>query len=62
MGVLLGILLHFVGGFASGSFYIPYKKVRGGVGKVTGWLVVSLVGQLHPLLYAIYWYRIFGPS
>jgi L-rhamnose-H+ transport protein len=27
MGVLLGVFLHFVGGFASGSFYIPYKKV-----------------------------------
>jgi L-rhamnose-H+ transport protein len=29
MGVLLGVFLHFVGGFASGSFYIPYKKVKG---------------------------------
>ncbi len=29
MGVLIGVFLHFIGGFASGSFYIPYKKVRG---------------------------------
>ncbi len=25
----LGVLLHAIGGFAAGSFYIPYKKVRG---------------------------------
>ena len=29
MVVLLGIFLHLLGGFASGSFYIPYKKVKG---------------------------------
>jgi L-rhamnose-H+ transport protein len=29
MGVILGVFLHFIGGFASGSFYIPYKKVKG---------------------------------
>lgn len=28
MGVLLGVFLHFLGGFASGSFYIPFKKVK----------------------------------
>ncbi|WP_423820802.1 L-rhamnose/proton symporter RhaT [Salinisphaera sp. SPP-AMP-43] len=26
--VILGIFLHFVGGFAAGSFYIPYKEVK----------------------------------
>ena len=25
----LGVFLHALGGFAAGSFYIPYKKVRG---------------------------------
>ncbi len=25
----LGVILHALGGFAAGSFYIPYKKVRG---------------------------------
>jgi L-rhamnose-H+ transport protein len=24
----LGVFLHALGGFAAGSFYIPYKKVR----------------------------------
>ncbi|MFN3404295.1 MAG: L-rhamnose/proton symporter RhaT [Cytophagaceae bacterium] len=26
--VILGIILHLIGGLAAGSFYIPYKKVR----------------------------------
>ena len=26
--VALGVLLHSIGGFAAGSFYIPYKKVK----------------------------------
>jgi L-rhamnose-H+ transport protein len=29
MQVIFGIIFHFIGGFASGSFYIPYKKVKG---------------------------------
>lgn len=28
MNALAGVLFHFVGGFASGSFYVPYQKVR----------------------------------
>lgn len=28
MHVLAGIVFHFIGGFASGSFYLPFKKVR----------------------------------
>lgn len=28
MQVLLGVVFHFIGGFASGSFYLPFKKVR----------------------------------
>ncbi len=28
MGVLLGILFHGIGGFAAGSFYAPYKKIK----------------------------------
>ncbi|WP_437222386.1 L-rhamnose/proton symporter RhaT [Planctomicrobium sp. SH661] len=28
-GVSLGVLLHAIGGVAAGSFYIPYKQVRG---------------------------------
>jgi L-rhamnose-H+ transport protein len=34
----LGVFLHAVGGFAAGSFYIPYKKVRGWAWE-TYWLV-----------------------
>jgi L-rhamnose-H+ transport protein len=47
MGVLFGVLFHFIGGFASGSFYLPYKKVRGWswesawiVGGLFSWLIV----------------------
>lgn len=28
MNALFGVLFHFIGGFASGSFYVPYKKVK----------------------------------
>ena len=47
MQVLLGVIFHFIGGFASGSFYIPYKKVKGWycesywiVGGIFYWLIV----------------------
>jgi len=47
MQVILGIIFHFIGGFASGSFYMPYKKVRGWswesywiVGGLFSWLIV----------------------
>jgi L-rhamnose-H+ transport protein len=46
MQVILGIIFHFIGGFASGSFYIPYKKVKGWhwesfwiVGGIFSWLI-----------------------
>lgn len=47
MQVFLGIIFHFIGGFASGSFYMPYKKVRGWhwenywiIGGLFSWLIV----------------------
>lgn len=47
MQVILGVIFHFLGGFASGSFYIPYKKVRGWhwesfwiIGGLFSWLIV----------------------
>ena len=47
MQVVLGVIFHFIGGFASGSFYIPYKKVKGWhwesywiVGGIFSWLIV----------------------
>lgn len=29
MQAILGVFFHMIGGFASGSFYLPFKKVRG---------------------------------
>ena len=47
MSALFGVIFHFIGGFASGSFYIPYKKVKGWawesywiVGGIFSWLIV----------------------
>ena len=47
MLVLFGVLFHFIGGFASGSFYMPFKKVKGWswesfwiVGGLFSWLIV----------------------
>jgi L-rhamnose-H+ transport protein len=47
MQVILGVIFHFIGGFASGSFYMPYKKVNGWhwesywiVGGLFSWLIV----------------------
>jgi len=41
MQAILGIIFHFMGGFASGSFYIPFKKVKGWAWE-TYWLVGGL--------------------
>ncbi|MBS1916547.1 MAG: L-rhamnose/proton symporter RhaT [Bacteroidetes bacterium] len=47
MQAILGVIFHFIGGFASGSFYMPYKKVRGWhwesywiIGGLFSWLIV----------------------
>lgn len=47
MQVILGVIFHFIGGFASGSFYMPYKKVKGWhwenywiIGGLFSWLFV----------------------
>lgn len=47
MQVILGVIFHFIGGFASGSFYIPFKKVKGWAwesywitGGIFSWLIV----------------------
>jgi len=47
MGVVLGVIFHFIGGFASGSFYMPFKKVRNWswesywiIGGLFSWLIV----------------------
>ncbi|HEY0056540.1 MAG TPA: L-rhamnose/proton symporter RhaT [Pedobacter sp.] len=50
MQALFGVIFHFIGGFASGSFYLPYKKVKGWawesywiVGGLFSWLIVPLI-------------------
>lgn len=50
MQIILGIFFHFIGGFASGSFYMPFKKVKGWswesywiVGGLFSWLIVPPV-------------------
>jgi L-rhamnose-H+ transport protein len=47
MQVIFGIIYHFIGGFASGSFYVPFKKVKGWawesywiIGGLFSWLIV----------------------
>jgi L-rhamnose-H+ transport protein len=51
MQVIFGLLYHFIGGFASGSFYIPYNRVKKWawesywlVGGVFSWLIVPPLG------------------
>jgi L-rhamnose-H+ transport protein len=55
--VALGVLLHAIGGYAAGSFYIPFKKVRNWawesywlVGGVFSWIIM-------PWLLALFWVR-----
>jgi L-rhamnose-H+ transport protein len=50
MGSLLGVLFHIIGGTASGSFYLPYKKVKNWAwesywlsGGLFSWLIVPLI-------------------
>lgn len=47
MQVFLGVIYHFIGGFASGSFYIPFKRVKGWAwesywitGGIFSWIIV----------------------
>ena len=47
MQVILGVIFHFIGGVASGSFYVPYKRVKGWswesywiVGGLFSWLII----------------------
>jgi len=51
--VALGVFLHALGGFAAGSFYIPFKKVRGWawesywlIGGVFSWIIAPWVVAL----------------
>ena len=50
MQAIAGIFFHFIGGFASGSFYMPYKKVKAWswesfwiTGGIFSWLIAPLI-------------------
>jgi L-rhamnose-H+ transport protein len=50
MQVILGIIYHTIGGISSGSFYMPYKKIRGWAwesfwlfGGLFSWLIVPFI-------------------
>src|SRR5215218_11168779 len=45
MQVIFGVIFHFIGGFASGSFYMPYKKVRGWAWE-SYWIICGLFSWL----------------
>lgn len=47
MTIVLGVLFHFIGGFASGSFYLPYKRVR-----AWSWESYWIIGGLFSWLIA----------
>jgi L-rhamnose-H+ transport protein len=56
MQVILGVIFHFIGGFASGSFYMPFKKVRGWawesywiIGGLFSWLIVPPIAAWFTL-------------
>lgn len=53
MNAILGVFFHFIGGFASGSFYVPYKKVKGWswesmwiLGGAFSWIIVPPIAAL----------------
>ena len=53
MQAVLGVIFHFIGGFASGSFYVPFKRVRGWawenywiIGGIFSWLIVPPLAAL----------------
>jgi L-rhamnose-H+ transport protein len=53
MNVISGLFFHFLGSFASGSFYLPYKKIKGWswesgwiIGGFFSWLLVPFLAAL----------------
>jgi L-rhamnose-H+ transport protein len=56
MGAILGVFFHFLGGFASGSFYMSFKKVRAWawesywvIGGLFSWLIIPPLAALITL-------------
>lgn len=53
MNAVFGVIFHFIGGFASGSFYVPYKKVKGWswesmwiLGGLFSWVIVPPIAAM----------------
>jgi L-rhamnose-H+ transport protein len=56
MGALLGLILHAIGGFAAGSFYIPFKLIKKWSWE-TSWFVLGVAAWLiAPILMA--WFTV----
>ena len=54
MGAIFGVLLHALGGFAAGSFYIPFKIVKDWKWE-SAWLVLGFAAWvLSPLIFAYF--------
>lgn len=53
MGALLGIIFHAIGGFAAGSFYAPYKKIKNWAWEIYWLLGGFFAWILMPLLVSI---------
>lgn len=54
MGAILGVLLHAIGGFAAGSFYIPFKIVKKWSWE-SAWMILGIAAWLiAPLLFATF--------
>lgn len=59
---IFGILCHAIGGFAAGSFYIPYKKVKNWnwevywiIGGFFSWIIVPWIGAYSSVLHHYHW-------
>lgn len=53
MNAVFGVIFHFIGGFASGSFYVPYKKVKGWswesmwiLGGLFSWIIIPPIAAM----------------
>jgi L-rhamnose-H+ transport protein len=54
MQVISGVIFHFLGSFASGSFYLPYKKITGWSWE-SGWIIGGLFSWLlMPFIAALF--------
>jgi L-rhamnose-H+ transport protein len=63
MNPLLGVLFHWLGGFASASFYVPYRRIRGWsweifwlAGGIFSWLIAPWIFaalRTHDLLHVL---------